>query len=133
MFQFGDLDLVESCSALYGNGEVEDLATHFQVPVDDTLTEWNSFKELLLSLNLDSRQMQGPDLLSCISKCTRKSSGNPFPNVIFFISVAAVLPLSTAEVERVFSDVNRTVTELRNRRKVTTTNKLLHLHRNEIF
>ena len=44
-----------------------------------------------------------------------------------------MLPLSTAEVEKAFSDVNRTDTDERNRLKVENIQNVLMLQRNETY
>ena len=59
--------------------------------------------------------------------------GDRSPNLAKLLTVASVLPLSTADVERVFSDVTRTVTDLRSRLLVESTHKLLMIHRNDKY
>ena len=53
-----------------------------------------------------------------------------FPNVYKLMCVATVLPLSTAEVERVFSQVKLIKNEHRNRLKQSTLENLLHIKLN---
>ena len=51
-------------------------------------------------------------------------------NIIHLMSTAAVLPLSTAEVERVFSQVKLVKCDHRNRMKQVTMNNILHVKLN---
>jgi hypothetical protein len=62
-----------------------------------------------------------------------KTLGNIYSNILKISSAAAVLPLSTAEVERMFSQVKRTITVLRNRTKVEKMNKLLMITQNNKY
>ena len=77
-----------------------------------------------------------PAELRSIDKCITLLS-NPklglmemFPNVYKLMCVATVLPLSTAEVERVFSQVKLIKNEHRNRLKQSTLENLLHIKLN---
>jgi hypothetical protein len=51
-------------------------------------------------------------------------------NIIHLMNTAAVLPLSTAEVERVFSQVKLVKCDHRNRMKQVTMNNILHFKLN---
>ncbi len=85
------------------------------------------FKEAASGLEPD--RLRGPSDVVKIITSLKKSAGDFCPNLEKIVSAAAVIPVSTAEVERVFSNVQRTVTDLRNRLQVETTNKLLLIHR----
>ena len=68
----------------------------------------------------------------CITLLTNSKLGlmEMFPNVYKLMCVATVLPLSTAEVERVFSQVKLIKNEHRNRLKQSTLENLLHIKLN---
>lgn len=64
---------------------------------------------------------------------SQKTDGNFCANVEKLCAIASGIALSTAEAERVCSDVNRTIAEIRNRLNLESCHKLLHIHRNNQF
>ncbi|XP_053406383.1 uncharacterized protein LOC128559206 [Mercenaria mercenaria] len=94
----------------HGDIEISQLSNHLQLPEDDVLFEWNDLKEKF-----------NPVLSSCTRKFmleklheTKETTGiiNPLMNKL--LSIHQTLILSTAPVERVFSQVKLIVTEHRN-------------------
>ena len=59
--------------------------------------------------------------------CTNSSLMDMFPNLSKLATIAALVPVSTAECERSFSAMNRIKTELRNRLKTTTLSCLMRI------
>ncbi|XP_053380132.1 zinc finger protein 862-like [Mercenaria mercenaria] len=114
-----------------GNDEIELLAEHFSEDVDSALYEWDSLKDCVAEL--DPVVKNSPSALLKTLMTVSPTTGNTYPVVTKLCSTAAVLPVSTAEVERVFSSVNRIVTDLRNRLSVENTNKLLHVIKNDQY
>ena len=75
----------------------------------------------------------GPRKLMKIFNKVKANTGDVCANVEKLCAVAAVVPVSTAEVERVFSDLSRTKTDIRNRLDVETIHQLLMIHRNDQY
>ena len=65
--------------------------------------------------DVDETVKMGPSAILKIIRQLKPIAGDICPNIEKLCFTAITLPLSTAEVERVFSDVNRTVTDERNR------------------
>ena len=118
-------------SAFYGNDEILYLAEYFKMNVDETLQEWDILKSSVE--NLDSKDIAGPASMIRTLSLVKNITGNYCPHVEKLCVTAAVLPISSAEVERVFSDVNRTKTEIRNRLSVKSVHNLLMIHRNDKY
>ena len=59
--------------------------------------------------------------------CTDRSLRDMFPQLIKLSTVAALVPVSTAECERAFSAMKRIKTELRNRLKSSTLDHLMRI------
>lgn len=119
------------CSTFFGNDEVMCLAEHFSLDQDICLEEWDSVKNVVS--DLEEGVVNGPcDLLKVFHKL-EETTGNLCPNLEKICAAAAVLPISTAEVERVFSELNLVKTDLRNRLHVEKVHQLLMIHRNEQF
>ena len=129
IFNFADLH--ETCTSLYGNDEILELANFLNLDSDEALYEWNQFKTTCVDSN--SSQVNGPMAVTRLIHKLSKTTGNIFPAIAKMAATAAVLPLSTAEVERMFSDVKRTVTILRNRLTVENVQNLLMIHHNDHY
>ena len=108
-------------SALYGWTEMETLGDHFAIDNDTLLTEWTAFLEFIQPLSAESRT------ISALIKLFKKDLGLKavYPNISKMLAVAGTLPLSTATVERVFSQVKLIKTDHRSSLKQSTLNDLL--------
>ena len=118
-------------SAMCGSEDLELLAEHYEMDPDTVLAEWDHVIRLMS--DVDETVKMGPSAILKIIRQLKPIAGDICPNIEKLCFTAITLPLSTAEVERVFSDVNRTVTDERNRLKVENTHKLLMLHRNDKY
>ena len=114
-----------------GSEDLEILAEHYEMDSDTVLEEWNNLTNMLS--DVDKTSKTGPKAILNVIRKLKPVAGDFCPNIEKLCHIAAILPLSTAEVERVFSDVNRTVTDLRNRLKVEHTHMLLMIHRNDKY
>ena len=85
-------------------------------------SEWEGFKRLMdvTYSHFSMRQMLR-------HLCTNSSLMDMFPNLSKLATIAALVPVSTAECERSFSAMNRIKTELRNRLKTTTLSCLMRI------
>lgn len=93
--------------------------------------EWESLKDAVSSVEQET--VKGPAKLMQLLTKLKLSTGQCFENVEKLCATAAVIPVSTAEVERVFSEVNCTKTDIRNRLDVDTVHQLLTIHRNDKY
>ena len=118
-------------SAIYGSEDLELLAEHYEMDPDTVLVEWKHVIRLLS--DVDETVKMGRSTILKIIRQLKPIAGDICPNIEKLCFTAITLPLSTDEVERVFSDVNRTVSDERNRLKVENTHKLLTLHRNDKY
>ncbi|WAR09933.1 LOW QUALITY PROTEIN: hypothetical protein MAR_035009 [Mya arenaria] len=106
------LDLTHAdVTAFYGFDEMESLSTHYNIPVDDLLNEWNSFLEGVRGQ--PGRSLPKLTALFFGKREARLGFKARFPLWARLISAAAVMPLSTAEVERVFSQLKLIKTDHR--------------------
>ncbi|KAL3888807.1 hypothetical protein ACJMK2_001167 [Sinanodonta woodiana] len=118
---------VEVKNGFYGNDEIMDLAEHLKLDVDETLYQWDLFKTSIVDNSMDL--LTGPTATTKGLLKMEKTLGNIYSNILKISSAAAaVLPLSTAEVERMFSQVF-----LQNRTKVEKMNKLLMITQNNKY
>jgi hypothetical protein len=122
---------MEEVTTFYGNDEIMHLADHFRLCGDQTLMEWESLKDAVSSVEQET--VKGPTKLMQLLTKLKLSTGQCFGNIEKLCATAAVIPVSTAEVERVFSEVNRTKTDIRNRLDVDTVHQLLTIHRNDKY
>ena len=78
-------------------------------------SKWEGFKRLMVVTysHFSMRHVLG-------HLCTNSSLMDMFPNISKLATIAALVPINTAESERSFSAMNRIKTELRNRLKTTT-------------
>lgn len=118
-------------SSLCGSEDLELLADHYSMDLDTVMEEWDNLSNMVSEM--DTTQKTGPTAIIRIINQMKTTAGDFCPHVEKLCSIAAILPFSTAEVERVFSDVSRTVSDLRNRLNVESTHKLLMLHRNDKY
>ena len=130
IFQLNNLD--EEASGFHGNDEMLDLAEHFNLDTDEALYQWDLFKTTIANQSA-ADQFDGPIATTKAIITMRKTVGDIYSNVLMLAAAAAVLPLSTSEVERMFSHVKRTITILRNRTKVEKMSKLLMITQNKRY
>ncbi|XP_052242375.1 zinc finger protein 862-like [Dreissena polymorpha] len=107
--------------ALHGEQEIIQLAGHLQLPEEELLAEWADLK-VKFHANSEARS---PKLILKQLSDKQELVGDLFPNIKKLLCAYETLILSTAAVERLFSQVKLIVTEHRNRLEVMTTNKLL--------
>ncbi|KAL3842529.1 hypothetical protein ACJMK2_020532 [Sinanodonta woodiana] len=118
-------------NGFYGNDEIVDLAEHLKLDVDETLYQWDLFKTSIADNSMDL--LTGPTATTKGLLKMEKTLGNIYSNILKISSAAVVLPLRTAEVERMFSKVKQTITVLQNRTKVEKMNKLLMITQNNKY
>ena len=108
----------------YGLTEVMDLAEHFSIDNDDLINEWTSFCQLISDKDSTDRT-----ITACLKLLLNDKLGlnSLYPNLTRLSSTAEGLPLSTAEVERVFSQVKLIKNEHRKRMKEVTLFNILNM------
>ncbi|KAH3718979.1 hypothetical protein DPMN_061807 [Dreissena polymorpha] len=106
---------------LHGELEIIQLASHLHLPEEELLAEWADLK-VKFHANSEARS---PKLNLKQLNAKQDFVGELFPNIKKLLCAYGTLILSTAAVERVFSQVKLIVTEHRNCLKVMTENKLL--------
>jgi hypothetical protein len=115
------------CRTLHGFEDLTALANNFGLDVDEVQDEWMRFKDLILEGEccLD-RSIQG--LTKFLS--TTPSIKPVYKGLSMLYGVAATTPISTAEVERLFSAIKLLYTDHRARLNVATADKLLMIKLN---
>ncbi|XP_052767960.1 zinc finger protein 862-like [Mya arenaria] len=119
---------MDETETFYGNDEIACLADNFGLDADEVTEEWDDFKNAISSTSPEV--IRGPHRLI---KAMMKIRPHKFPNIERLCATAVVVPVSTAEVERVFSELARTKTDLRNRLQVDTVHQLLMINRNDKY
>ena len=99
---------MEEVTTFYRNDEIMHLADHFRLCGDETFMQWESLKDSVSSVEQET--VKGPTKLIQLLKKLKLSTGQCFKNIEKLCATEAVIPVSIAEVECVFSDVNRTKT-----------------------
>ena len=107
---------IDHLIAQYGEGENPD------VDGDELISEWEAVKRLLGS-NFKKKSMR--EMLKHF--VTDESLQLLYPNLTKIATIAAVIPVSTAECERSFSAIKRIKSVLRNRLKTTTLDCLMRI------
>lgn len=126
-----DLAGTEELPTLYGMTEIEGLAQHFHMDPEKLLIEWEDFIQLVGTMNTSDRSLSNLLQLMFGEHHTQKGLKEMYPLVAKLVSVAGVLPLSTAEVERVFSQFKLMKTSHRSSLKTSTLTKLLNVKLND--
>jgi hypothetical protein len=93
-------DLIE---CMYGYTEMEALATYFEMDSESLLIQWQEFIQILSSS--DNRSLTHLNELFQSVDHKDKNLSSMYPLVSKLYSIAIIQPLSTAEVERLFSQV----------------------------
>ena len=110
---------------VYGQEKLEHLKNAYGGggnPDIDCAGEWESLKRLFANNFSDRSMRQMTSLLS-----TDTSLQDMYPNLSKLASIAALVPVSTAECERSFSTMNRVKTKLRNRMRTSTLDSLIRI------
>ncbi|XP_071144381.1 zinc finger protein 862-like [Mytilus edulis] len=120
-----DLTGTDNIETMYGYTEIEALANTFDMDPETLLIQWQDFIALVSSAELTDRSL--PSLLELFhSPCHKdKNLLSMYPLVAKLFSVAIIQPLSTAEVERIFSQVKLIKTSHRANLKTQTLTKIL--------
>ena len=112
MIAYGQ-DKIDYLQKHYGEGENPDVG-------DECASEWESMKRLL------GERFKEKSMREMISVLTTDTSiQSLYSNLSRLASIAAIIPVSTAECERSFSAMKRIKTALRNRLKTTTLDCLM--------
>ena len=107
------------------------LAEYFHLDVDSLLDEWDRFKSFILRESQESTIPHAADIIGLAAFLSKgESFRSVFPMMYKLYSTAAVLPVSTAEVERFFSAMKLVYTDHRSSLKVPTVDKLLQIKLN---
>lgn len=122
-----DLNGTDTLPSLYGFTELYTLADHFSMQPEDLQTQWQDFLQLVDSMSTQERSVTQLLKLLHTSDCGLQEM---YPLVHQLYAITATLPLSTAEVERVFSQVKLIKTSHRSNLKTTTLNRLLNIKLN---
>ena len=108
-------DKIDYLQKHYGEGENPDVG-------DECASEWESMK-WFLGERFKEKSMR--EMISILT--TDTSIQSLYPNLSKLASIAAIIPVSTAECERSFSAMKRIKTALRNRFKTTTLDCLMRV------
>ena len=115
----------------YGMTEITILAEYFHLDDDSLLDEWDRFKSFILRESQESTIPHAADIIGLAAFLSKgESFRSVFPMMYKLYSTAAVLPVSTAEVERLFSAMKLVYTDHRSSLKVPTVDKLLQIKLN---
>ena len=104
-------DKIDYLQKHYGEGDNPDIG-------DECASEWESIKRLLGESSMR-------EMISILT--TDTSLQSLYPNLSKLASIAAIIPVSTAECERSFSAMKCIMTALRNRLKTTTLDCLMRV------
>ncbi len=114
--------------ATYGQEKLQVLLRTFgegpnaEVDSVELNSEWEGMRRLIHTQYSSFTLRQMLRLL-----CSNQTLRDMFPNLTKLSTIAALIPVSTAECERAFSAMNRIKMDLRNRLKTTTLNSLMRI------
>ena len=125
-----DLSSIPEIPSFYGMTEMETLATHYSMDLDELLCQWQGFTEIISSTTPADRTI--PKVVKMFHGTEHRSKGlaTSFPLVARLSAIAATVPVSTAEVERVFSQLKLIKTDHRCSLKSATLDQLLNVKLN---
>ena len=139
--RFADTDVMEALAVLdlstmpeipsfYGTTEMETLADQYNMDYDELLSQWQGFTEIVTSSVPAERTL--PKVLKLFYGPEHQNKGlkASYPLVARLAAIAATVPVSTAEVERVFSQLKLIKTDHRCSLKAETLDKLLNVKLN---
>ena len=118
-------DLVE---CMYGYTNMEALATYFDMDSESLLIQWQEFIQIVSSS--DNRSLTHLNELFQSVDHKDKNLSSIYPLVSKLYSIAVIQPLSTAEVERIFSQVALIKTSQRTNIKTETLSKMFNIKYN---
>ena len=119
-----DTSDLESVPRMHGLLQMEQLADQYQMDSDDLATEWKSLLDQLTDTAANDRTLPSVYKLLHTEGIGHAAQ---FPLLTRLYAVAIALPVSTAGVERVFSQLKLMKTAHRNRLKEQTLQMLLRL------
>lgn len=122
-----DTSQLETLPPMYGMAEMEALAEYFSLDQDDLLVEWNGLCEIIQEHPRTARSLDGVYKLICGSTNEHLGLQTSYPLCTQLYAIALTLPISTAEVERIFSQLALIKTDHRNRMKEVTLQRLINL------
>ena len=102
----------------YGLDKIKVLTKHYDLSEKDVLRELEIFKSVVIS-------NMYPTGLDKLYKVLKEHHVETFPNILFLMEIALIMPLHTAQVERGFSAQNIIVTSRRNRISANIVDKLM--------
>ena len=111
---------------MYGYTEMEALAAYFDM--ESLLIQWQEFVQILSSF--DNRSLTHLNELFQSVDHKNKNLSSIYPLFSKLYSIAVIQPLSTAEVERIFSQVALIKTSHRANIKTETLSKILNIKYN---
>ena len=139
-YRFVDTDIIDQLAvmdfsgtsddlpALYVYTEMYDIAAHFSMDPEDLQLQWQDLIQFLNTMPTQDRSMTS--LLHLLHNSDDTGLKNMYPLIYRLFSIATTLPLSTAEVERVVSQVKLIKTSHRSSIKTKTLNHLLNIKLN---
>jgi hypothetical protein len=113
---------------MYGYTEMEALATHFDMDAESLLIHWEEFIHILSSS--DNRSLTHFNELFQSVDHKDKNLSSMYPLVSKLYSITVIQPLSTAEVEIIFSQVALIKTSHRANIKTETLSNILNIEYN---
>lgn len=120
-----DLTGTDHLEMMYGYTEIESLAQKFDTEPEDLLLQWQDFIELINTRDPQQRSLLDLQKLFHSPDHADLNLDQMYPLIHRLYSIAVVQPLSTAEVERVFSQVKLIKTSHRSNLKTSTLTKIL--------
>lgn len=120
-----DLTGTDTLETMYGYTEMETLAQKFDLEPETLLLQWQDFIELINAREPSNRSLLNLHKLFHSPANKELNLNQMYPLVSALYSRAIVQPLSTAEVERVFSQVKLIKTSHRSNMKTDTLTKIL--------
>ena len=118
----GSIDPRNACST--APAVMLELASHFHLDGPQLMCEFGAYQSYVSSSKCESMR---EIVASFWHPSCRETMTAAYPLLSDIIARVAVLPASSAEVERVFSNVNRVKNPIRNRLKVSTVDSLVRI------
>ena len=121
---------------MYGNEDIEKLATYYGIDkmdgdgnVMEKVINGNDVKQEWEVAKYYMKQIRNQDIVGGWENIFHMypDFSKDFPNVVNLVKILLIIPLSNAQVERIFSQHKLTKTQLRNRMSVESLNQHLIL------
>ncbi|WAR04586.1 K1586-like protein [Mya arenaria] len=137
--QFADTEVIEALAVLsslreipafYAMSGMEVVAAKYDMNLDELLDQWHGFTELMATTESTSRTLT--DIVRLFYNQQQRRTGliASFPLVARLSAIAATVPISTAEVKRVFSQLKLIKTDHRCSLEAATLDMLLNVKLN---